>query len=142
MAATVEFVDPVLTVKNVARSAEWYRRMLGLKVAMTMPEKSKKPSFIRLVNDAGAAFMVGNGSDAMAGTKAPKEVTEAVASRMAPKVVGFYFRVDKDIDALYRSARRKGAKVLSPPTDMPYEMREFHLRDPDGYDVGIGQPTG
>lgn len=139
MASTVQFVDPTINVKNVSRAAEWYRRMLGLKVAMTMPENSKKPSFVRLVNDAGAAIMIGDGSDPMAQRKPSKATSEAIASRKAPKVVSFYFRVDKDIDALYRSAKRKGAKVLSPPTDMPYGMREFHLRDPDGYDVGVGQ---
>lgn len=139
MVATVQFVDPTINVKNVARATDWYRRMLGFKVAMAMPEKSKKPSFVRLVNDAGAAIMIGDGSDPMAQRKAPKATTEAIASRKAPKVVGFYFRVDKDIDPLFRSVKRKGAKVVSPPTDMPYGMREFHLQDPDGYNVGVGQ---
>ena len=71
-----------------------------------------------------------------------KATADAIASRKAQRVVSLYFRVDKDVDALYRSARRKGAKVLSPPTDMPYGMREFHLRDPDGYDVAVAQELG
>ena len=140
MPATVQFVDPTIKVKNVARSAEWYSRMLGLRVETAMPDK-KKPSFVRMTtgDPRGVAIMLGDGSDPMSGKKAPKATADAIASRKAPRVVSLYFRVDKAIDALYRSARRKGANVLSPPTDMPYGLREFHLRDPDGYDVAVAQ---
>ena len=143
MAATVQFVDPVINVKNVARSADWYRRILGLKVEVAMPDR-KKPSFVRMTtgDPRGVAIMLGDGSDPMSGKKAPEAMADAIASKKAQRVVSLYFRVDKDIDALYRSARRKGAKVISPPTDMPYGMREFHLRDPDGYDVAVGEETG
>jgi len=143
MPTVVQFVDPTINVKNVARSADWYSRMLGLKVELAMPDK-KKPSFVRMTSGEprGVAIMLGDGSDPMTGKKAPKATADAIASRKAQRVVSLYFRVDKDVDALYRSARRKGAKVLSPPTDMPYGMREFHLRDPDGYDVAVAEELG
>ncbi len=137
MAAQVKFVDPVIYVKNVPRSAEWYTRMLGMKVEDAMPDK-KKPRFVRLTN-GNVALMIGDGSDPVSGRKTPKTTAEAIGARKAQKVVSFYYRVDKDLDDLYRSTKRKGAKVISPPADMPYGMREFHLRDPDGYDIAFGQ---
>ncbi len=138
MTATVTFVDPTIRVKNVTRSADWYKRMFGLRVGMAMPD-NKKPAFIRLVNPNGAAFMISDGSDTTTGRKASKAIVDAVAARKAQRVVSFYYRVDKDIDALFRSVKRKGAKVVSPIQDMPYGMREFTIRDPDGYEVGVGQ---
>lgn len=138
MPAKLTFVDPYIRVKNVPRSAQWYRSMLGLKVGMAMPE-NKRPTFVRLIAPSGMALMISDGSDPMSNKKAPKATTDAIAARKAQRVVTFYYRVDKDIDSLFRSVRRKGAKVVSQPQDMPYGMREFAVRDPDGYEVAVGQ---
>jgi uncharacterized glyoxalase superfamily protein PhnB len=136
----VAFIDPYIRVRNVGRSVDWYKRMLGFKVGMAMPEK-KKPAFVRLHVDGpnGAALMVGDGSNPMSGRKVPKAIAEALAARKAQKVVSFYYRVDKGIDDLFRSVRRKKAKVVLPIQDMDYGMREFTIRDPDGYEVSVGQ---
>ena len=137
MPVKVQYVDPYIRVKNVSRAADWYTRMLGLRVEMAMPD-AKKPAFVRLTSGT-MALMIGDGSDAMTGRKAPKATTEAIAARKAQRVVSFYFRVDKDIGNLFRSVRRKGAKVVAPLQTMPYDMREFTIRDPDGFDVTVGQ---
>src|SRR3990172_13034040 len=107
MPTVVQFVDPTINVKNVARSADWYNRMLGLKVEVAMPDK-KKPSFVRMTSGEprGVAIMLGDGSDPMSGKKAPKATADAIASRKAQRAGRRCFRGDKGIDALYRSARR------------------------------------
>lgn len=140
MASKLEYVDPLIRVKNVPRSAQWYSRMLGFKAAMAVPDK-KNPAFIRMNTggDNGLAFMISDGTDPVNGKKAPKATAEAIASHKAQRVVSFYFRVDKDVDTLFSSVKRKGAKVVSPVQDMPYGMREFTMRDPDGYEVAVGQ---
>jgi uncharacterized glyoxalase superfamily protein PhnB len=138
MAATMKWVDPDIRVKNVGRSAEWYQRMLGLKIEMAMPDK-KKPTFARLTNGE-VAFMISDGSDPFTGKRAPKAVTEAVSARKAQRVVSFYFRIEDGIDALYRSVKRKGAKISMELTDQQYGMREFAMKDPDGFVVSVGQP--
>ena len=140
MATTVKAIDPWIRVKNVGRSAEWYRRMLGFQVEMAIPD-AKSPRFVRLSN-GDAALMISDGSDAMSGKRAPKATVEAIAARKVPRVISFYFRVDDGVDALYRSVRRKGAKIVQPPTDQPYGERDIILKDPDGYEVGVGQPLG
>ncbi len=137
MPAAVKWVDPSITVKDVARSAAWYSRMLGLKAEATIPDAGA-PSFVRLTN-GDVAFMITDGSDAFSGRRATKATLDAVAARKAQRVVSFYFRVEDDIDSLYRSVRRKGAKVVRPLAAQPYGMRDFMLRDPDGYDVSVGQ---
>ena len=135
MATTVKAIDPWIRVKNVGRSAEWYRRMLGFKVEMALPD-AENPTFVRLTN-GDVALMISDGSDAMSGKSAPKATVKAIAARKAQRVVSFYFRVDDGVDALYRSVRRKGAKIVQPPTDQPYGERDIILKDPDGYDIEI-----
>ena len=132
----VTFIDPFLRVKDVKRSADWYKRLLGFETAMALPSKSK-PTFVRMISPGGAAIMIGDGGDAMSGKKAPANVKKAIASRKAQRVVSLYLRVDSGINALYESTRKR-AKVVQPITTQPYGMREFALQDPDGYEVGIG----
>ncbi len=117
MPTTVNAIDPWIRVKNVARSAEWYRRMLGFSVEQAVPD-AKKPAFIRLSNGA-TAIMISDGSEALAGRRVPKATLEAISARKAQRVVSFYLHVDDGVDALYRSVRRKGAKIVQPPTDQP-----------------------
>lgn len=140
MAAKITFVDPLIRVRNVRRAASWYRRMLGLKVEMAMPNRSK-PVFVRMTagDPNGVAIMISDGSDPTTGRKAPKSVAGAIGARKAQRVVSFYYRVDRGINALFESVRRKRATIVSPPQTMPYGMREFTLRDPDGYEVQVGQ---
>ncbi len=132
----VTFTDPYIRVKNVKRSADWYKRLLGFETGMAMPNKSK-PTFVRLIAPGGAAIMIGDGGDAMTGKKAPANVKKAISARKAQRVVSLYLRVDSGINALYESTRKR-AKVVQPLTTQPYGMREFALQDPDGYEVGIG----
>lgn len=140
MPARVLFAEPLLRVKNVRRSAEWYTRTLGLKAEVTLPDK-KRPSFIRMIagDPRGFALMFSDGTDPMTGKKPSRAVLDAIGARQAQRVVTFTYRVDKEIDALYRSARRKGAKVVSPIQDMPYGVRQFILRDLDDFEIVVGQ---
>lgn len=132
----VTFVDPFIRVKNVKRSADWYKRLLGFEVAMAMPSKSK-PTFVRMISPAGAAIMIGDGGDIVSGKKPPANVSKAISARKAQHVVSLYLRVNSGINALYESTRKR-AKVVQPLTTQPYGMREFAIRDPDGYEVAIG----
>ena len=136
----VTMIDPYIRVQNVSRSADWYKRMLGMQIEMAMPDE-KKPAFVRMNsgNPDGVALMISDGSDPMSGKKAPASVTSAMAARKAQKVVSFYFRVDKKIDTLFESAKRKKVKIDQPIMNMDYGMREFSMRDPDGYLVSVGQ---
>ena len=138
MAATIQHADPHIRVKDVARAAEWYSRMLGLKVEMAMPDK-KAPAFVRLGNDAGVAMMISNGGDPMKGKPPTKVVSAAIGARKAQHVVDIYYRVDTDIKKLYSSVKRKGAKISQELTEQPYGMLDFAMKDPDGYTVNVGQ---
>jgi uncharacterized glyoxalase superfamily protein PhnB len=44
-----------------------------------------------------------------------------------------------DVESLFGELGRKGAEVVYAPTVQPYGMKEFAVRDPNGYVLGFGQ---
>ena len=48
------------------------------------------------------------------------------------------FWVD-DVDAIHEHCQAQGLDVTWPPTDMPWNVREMHVRHPDGHVFRISQ---
>lgn len=49
------------------------------------------------------------------------------------------FQWVRDVDAYYREVVDRGAEVTGEPTDRPYKIREFTVRDLNGIDLVFGQ---
>jgi uncharacterized glyoxalase superfamily protein PhnB len=47
-----------------------------------------------------------------------------------------------DVDEIYRHCVAEGLDITFPPTDMPWNLREMHVRHPDGHVFRIGQGLG
>jgi uncharacterized glyoxalase superfamily protein PhnB len=47
-----------------------------------------------------------------------------------------------DVEALFTELTSRGASIAYGPTMQPYGMKEFGVRDPNGYVIGFGQPSG
>ena len=47
-----------------------------------------------------------------------------------------------DVDAVHRECLAQGLEVTWPPTDMPWNVREMHVRHPDGHVFRIGRGLG
>ena len=45
----------------------------------------------------------------------------------------------EDVDAVYQECLKRGIEVTWPPTDMPWNVREMHVRHPDGHVFRIGK---
>ena len=43
-----------------------------------------------------------------------------------------------DVDALYEEYKKSGATIVNPPTDYPWEMREMLVEDLDGHRFRMG----
>ena len=44
-----------------------------------------------------------------------------------------------DVDAVHQHCLERGLEVTWPPTDMPWRVREMHVRHPDGHVFRIGR---
>ncbi len=45
-----------------------------------------------------------------------------------------------EVDEAHALAVQHGLVVTWPPSDMPWNMREFHVRHPDGHTFRVGAP--
>jgi uncharacterized glyoxalase superfamily protein PhnB len=114
--------NPVLAVHDLAKSAAWYRDVLGCETRDPDPGNW---TFCRL---GAIDFMLGECPNAMP------------ASDLGDHSYVAYLRVD-DVDAFHDRAVEAGADITKPLTEEPWGMREFALRSVDGHRFTLGQST-
>jgi catechol 2,3-dioxygenase-like lactoylglutathione lyase family enzyme len=110
---------PIFFVADLTKSADYYVRVLGFNVPMLWGEP---PGFCIASRD-GVSVMLDQIAD-------PGQIRP---NGNFDNRWDAYFWV-RDADALHAEFAAKGAHIVYPPTDKThYEMREFAVRDPDGY---------
>ena len=114
--------SPVLAVHDLARSAAWYRDVLGCE--------------IREVDPGNWTFCAAGGIDVMLG-RCPDAMP---ASELGDHSYIAYLRVD-DVDGFHQRATTAGADITKPLRDEPWGMREFGVRTVDGHRFMLGEPT-
>ena len=119
-----------ITVRDCARSRDFYRDVLGGVVVMDSPAFC----LVRLANG-----WVALGRAAAAAPDQPDLVVEPPAD--ASRLDSFMNLRVADIAACYVEWRAKGVEFLTPPMDRGGEIR-CYMRDPDGYLIEVGQSTG
>lgn len=123
------FVTHFLTVKDQAKSRDFYAGILGGKVVT--PES---PCIIKLAN-SWIILNCGGGPtpDKPEVFLEPPQNSDRVNSFLNLRVA--------DIQASYREWKSKGAHFLTEPLDNHgWEMR-CYMRDPDGYIIEVGQSS-
>ena len=116
---------PILLVKDVVASADYYRDKLGFSYDRLWGEP---PCFCILWRD-NFHLMLSQTDDLKAIVPHYKIVE---------KMWNVYFWVD-DVDALFQEYKTRGATIDYELCDQPYGCREFGIQDLDGYDIAFGQ---
>jgi predicted enzyme related to lactoylglutathione lyase len=109
-------VTMFITVRSVARSRDFYSRVLGGTVVL-----EENPCIVKLSN----SWILMNPG----GPPTPDTTSIFLNLRVA------------DIQACYEEWKSKGAEFVTPPIDREAEIR-CYIRDPDGYMIEVGQATG
>lgn len=118
---------PVLLSSNLHRTAEWYERALGFETELY----GKPPNFgIARRDDARIMFALCDRAAAIVPNW-----------RIVETIWNAYVLVE-DVDAYHEEVRRRGVVPEHQLEDAPWGMREFGVRDPDGYDIAFGTPLG
>jgi catechol 2,3-dioxygenase-like lactoylglutathione lyase family enzyme len=123
-----------LTVADIARSRDFYGRLLGFREEPEM----KLPAAMGVVGDARYGFRAGAttiklwsyGPDVPTATGAP-------ARRTGIRLVTAF--VD-DVDAAHEALRARGVAIRVPPHDIEGLSRVMFLADPDGNWIELAQP--
>ncbi|WP_405105670.1 VOC family protein [Micromonospora sp. NBC_01405] len=119
----------LLIVRDVERSREFYRTVLGATVV-----RERQPAILRLHN----SYLVINDEGGPTDDK-PTVLAQAPTD---PNLLHSALNVRvTDVHAVYELWRSRGGQFLTGPKDHGVEIR-CYLRDPDGYLIELGQGTG
>ncbi|NBE84741.1 VOC family protein [Micromonospora sp. NEAU-HG-1] len=119
----------LLIVRDVERSREFYRTVLGATVV-----RERQPAILRLHN----SYLVINDEGGPTDDK-PTVVAQAPTD---PNLLHSALNVRvTDVHAVYELWRSRGGQFLTEPKDHGVEIR-CYLRDPDNYLIELGQGTG
>jgi catechol 2,3-dioxygenase-like lactoylglutathione lyase family enzyme len=122
-------VTHFLTVRDVARSREFYAGVLGGQVVI-----EENPCMVKLAN----SWLIMNPGG---GPTPDKPGISLVANEATDQVSSFLNIRVADIEACHRDWKAKGADFVTEPIDRGAEVR-CYMRDPDGYLIEVGQATG
>jgi hypothetical protein len=133
MAMHAKGLTPILNVSDIGQSFIWFEK-LGWK---KLWDWGDPPGFGAVGSGACEIFLC-QGAQGGWGNGGVKSTFGEGGSETADKGVWMSVWVD-DIDAIHRHCLEQGLDVAYPPTDMPWCVREMHLRHPDGHVFRISQ---
>ena len=124
----IKKLTPNLVVRNVEASLKFYREILGLEPAMTVPEKS--PFIFAAVSNESVEIFFND-----------QKTVASEFPKLAATIGGsltLYMEVDT-LQSVLDKVQGAGATISMPLADQFYGMKEFGFEDPDGYTITIAQ---
>ncbi len=119
-------LEPVLPVPDVQAAAEYYRDRLGFSVDFLYGDPPTHASVSRGEwTTEGARIQF---------SRAPENATPGTG-------VVLYIFAGPDVDGLCEQYRARGVHIASEPATYPWGMREFHIRNCNGYVLRFGAPA-
>jgi len=116
---------PILLVKDIVASADYYRDKVGFQINHLWGEP---PEFGILQRD-GFHLML---------KQVPNPDHIVPHHKVTDDLWDVYFWVD-DADRVFEQLAKSGAIIDYELCDKPYGCREFGIKDLDGYDIAFGQ---
>lgn len=124
-------ITPILNVSDIQESFAWFEKLGWTK----RWEWGSPPTFGAVGSGEVEIFLCqggqgGRGKSALTTTKGFAET--------ADKGMWISIWVD-EVDAIHQQCVAQGLEVTCPPTDEPWNVREMHVRHPDGHVFRIGR---
>ena len=121
----VQGLTPILNVSNLEESFAWFAK-LGWEKRWAWGEP---PDFGSVRNGTCEIFLCLNGQGSRGGPM-PRHVWDADTGG---SWMTWWLSTPEDVDAAHDAAVRAGLTVTVPPMNMEWNVRECHLRHPDGH---------
>ncbi len=131
----VEGLTPILNVSSLEESFAWFAK-LGWAKAWDWGN----PTTFGGVRAGKWRIFLCQGAQGGRGNGGVKMTFGPDGDETADKGVWMSVWVD-DVDAVYRECLAHGLDVAWPPTDMPWGVREMHVRHPDGHVFRVSKGT-
>lgn len=126
-------ITPILNVSDMTQSLEWFDK-LGWKKGWDWGEPA---TFACVGNNELEIFLCLNGQGGR-GKGSNTRTFDSPESESADQGVWMSLWVD-DVDAIYARCQSAGLEVTQLPENMPWNVREMHIRHPDGHVMRISQ---
>ena len=126
-------LTPILNVSDIQQSFAWFER-LGWK---KLWDWGDPPTFGAVGSGSCEIFLCQSGQGGRG--KGPAAMTFGPeGDQTGDRGAWMSIWVD-DVDAVHRHCVEQGLEVTWPPTDMPWSVREMHVRHPDGHVFRVSQ---
>ena len=126
-------LTPILNVSDIRASFAWFEKFGWAKGW----EWGDPPGFGGVCSGKCEIFLCQDGQGGRGQSGFPATFGQN-SDEAAEKGVWMSIWVD-DVDAVHRQCVANGIEVTWPPTDMPWNVREMHVRHPDGHVFRIGK---
>jgi len=123
-------VTPILNVSSLAASFAWFEQLGWSKHW----EHGDPPSFGAVICGKTEIFLCRDCQGARGGPPS----REAWDNQAGSTWLSWWLESPAEVDAVYALVLKLGLPAPWPPTDMPWNVREFHLRHPDGHMFRVG----
>jgi hypothetical protein len=124
---SIHGLTPILNVSDLAATFAWFEKWGWKK----MWDWGTPPTFGSVSSGICGIFLC-QGGQGSRGRGANTSTFGPDGDETADKGVWMSVWVD-DVDEVHKQCVAAGLEVVFPPTDMPWETREMHLRHPDGH---------
>ena len=122
------YLSPLLAVRNMKETIEFYTKSLGFKMGMAFPD-ANNPEYVDLAKDGMVLMFI------------PAKNCGIGGEEKLGIGVYLYLQIDGDIDEYYQELKKKGVKIAVEIKDEPYGVRDFTVEDVDGYKLVFNQVT-
>jgi uncharacterized glyoxalase superfamily protein PhnB len=112
-----------LTVKDIEKSLHWYTQIVGFVVDNRYEREGK---LVAVAVKAGDVRILLNQDDGKRGW-----------DRVKGEGFSLMLTTAQNIDQIAQRIRDMGGTLDTEPADMPWGVRMFRLRDPDGFKIAI-----
>jgi predicted lactoylglutathione lyase len=126
----VHAVTPILNVSNLPESFLWFEK-LGWQKHWGFDDP---PTFGSVISGNAEIFLCQNCQGSRGGP-----MPQAPWDNQAGSVwMSWWLESPAEVDKFYEHALKLGVVAPFPPTDMPWNVRECHIRHPDGHTFRVG----
>lgn len=127
-------LTPILNVSDIGSTVAWFEKWGWKKLW----EWGMPPTFGAVGSGKDACIFLCQGAQGGRGRGANTTTFQQDGDEKGDKGVWMSVWVD-DVDEMHKHCVAAGLEVTFPPTDMPWNVREMHLRHPDGHVFRVGR---
>ena len=119
-------ISPLLAVRNMKQTIEFYKSSLGFQMGMTFPD-ADNPEYADLSKDGMVLMFI-----------AAENISIGSEQKLGIGV-NLYMEIDGDIDEYYAELKNKGVNIVADIKDEPFGIRDFTVQDINGYQLTFNQ---